>query len=537
MQFSKRLLFPQQNFFESSCNTSKSKGSYNTMQFVLRLSDDVRAALDNQHLDYERIQATSTAIHENIHWWQHMGSNFGFIFSLAYPAFSHISEKNFRNIIDQGLTYKSIIKFDEQYFSQNGVTDLTDINVILNNYHDLEYAKMFALDNTSIQAILKDKRFFLHIGHCYQILWSSVIHTVAGTIDKDHKLLPNTDRWIGGFKYLELKNEPGFVVDAERHFISPLGIKAIFEGQAIFNQMQYLGAALNKGLTLKDFENAGMLFGIYREAFDLFLHITNLDAPTHVLDSKIALFLLVCDLAINPTNGFPIDVYDFENFIVKNDPGMRFSLLCKTISASPKEYLSIIKSYSKGEYISLSSKLSELIGCKCPYESIKNVLEWSKEEAVQKVLDEEKELRFQVENLPIRLLFSKYYRFQEDKFKYPNAFCWFGLHATGTNGDVSFITVDELYNKHHALFINDYDGEIKPVIFKNRSEENTKESFDTFYFFNILYDLLHKWVHEEGKFQFDYKWLANQRAESFIPIIKSNFKKHFNFEMDDIKVL
>ena len=63
------------------------------------------------------------------------------------------------------------------------------------------------------------------------------------------------------------------------------------------------------------------------------------------------------------------------------------------------------------------------------------------------------------------------------------------------------------------------------------------ESFNTFYNFNILYDLTMKWVYEEGKFNLDYKWIANKRAESFIPFVEDGFKKLFGISMSDITIL
>ena len=537
MQLSKHLLFSEEEFdYNSILNGTTVKGSYSTTQFVVRFRDDIRTALRSRESDFETIQANSTSIHENIHWWQHIGSNFGFLFSLAYPAFAHTSKQNLDNIISQGLTYKSILKFDKEYYQKNGKSDIEDINIILNNYHDLEYAKEFALDNKNIKKIKEDRRFFLNIGHCYHVLWDSTINIIASTIDPKYHFLPNPNNWIENFELLTEKKIPGFVVDAPS-VISYIGIKAIYEGQAMFNQMQYLTVALNKDLTYSNFEDVGMLHGVYIEAFELFLNITGLRKPINLLDPIVGLFLLVCDLSINPNNGFPLEIYDFEKFIIKNDPGIRFTLITAFIAKNIEKYIGKLNSYSKEEYIYLSKELSEGINCSCPYESINIVLEWSKSKEVEQVLHEEIEMKFSNENFPIRLMFSKYYRFQEDKFKYPNVLCWFGYHATSQNPNLDFKIVDSLYKKHHALFIDDYDGEIKPTIFENRTEENIKNTFNKFYEFNILYDLILKWIYEEGEFKFDYKWLANERSASFIPFVKEGFKKQFGISLDDISVL
>jgi len=536
-KLSKKLLFTEESWdYDSALNGTSIKGSYSTMQFVLRLRDDIREALNkNDVTDSEKIQATSTAIHENIHWWQHIGSNFGFIYSLAYPAFSHVTKENLSNLISQNLTFKSILKFGKQYYDKYQKADIPDLNVVLNNYHDIQYAKEFAFDNKSLKTIIEDRRFFLHIGHCYHILWSSTVHTIAATIDQQYSFLPKTELWLEKFRKLSEDQVAGFYIDSPMN-ISPIGIRAIFEGQAMYNQMQYLSVA-NRDLIYDDFINAGMLHGIYKEAFELFLYITKIDKPINMLDSTVGLYLLVCDLAINPNNGFPLDIYDYKNFVTNNDPGLRFIYLCSTISRNPEKYQSMIKDYSKEEYLFLSKELSESIGCKCSYESIDIVLNWANENEVRKLLEEEEELKFSPENLPIRLMFSKYFRFQEDKKKYPNVFCWFGYHANNVNRNVEFEIVDSIYKKHFALFLDDSDGEIKPTIFEGKKEENIMESFNMFYKFNILYDIVQRWVREEGEFKLDYKWIANKRAKDFIPTIKDEFKQQFNISIDDIKVL
>src|ERR1700735_5647445 len=74
-------------------------GMYETMRFVLRLSprnhelmETIEAGgFESGPIPSETIQAYSTYIHETIHWWQHVGSTSGLLFSLSYLAQSHSS--------------------------------------------------------------------------------------------------------------------------------------------------------------------------------------------------------------------------------------------------------------------------------------------------------------------------------------------------------------------------------------------------------------------------------------------------------------
>lgn len=532
MMLQKDILFAQEEPLNNySLDGTSIKGSFNTMQFALRLRQDIRDARDSDFYP-ERTQANSTILHENIHWWQHIGSNFGFLFSLTYPAYIHYSLDHIHMIIKDNLLFKSLLKYDQEYYNKNGISNLENLNAIVNNYYDIEYAKLFALSNKNILEINKDKRFFLNIGHCYHVFWVATIHTLSNTIDKDYNFLPTTNSWSEQFIRLEKEKVDGFDIDSPLH-LTPIGIKAIYEGQAIFNQAQFLTGALNKELTYSDFENSGMFYGIYTEAFDYFIKLTNFSIPDNLLDPIVGLFLLTCDLSINPNNGFPLNIYDFENFITKNDPGIRFTLICKKISLKTEYYRNRIINYSKEEYITLSKELSESIDCICPYESISEVLKWGNQNLIKQILKEEDKADYIQENLVIRIMFSKYFRFQEDKFKYPNILCWAGYHLSNKNSN--FDIANSLYKKHHALFMDDNDGEIKATIFEDKQEEKLLESFNNFYAYNILYDLTLKWVTEDGEFKYDYKWLAGERAKTFTNTIKENFKKQFGINIDSIK--
>ena len=92
-----------------------------------------------------------------------------------------------------------------------------------------------------------------------------------------------------------------------------------------------------------------------------------------------------------------------------------------------------------------------------------------------------------------------------------------------------------LFDKHIALFTDDSsDGEIKPILKKNICQENLYNTFNVFYQNTILYEIILKWVSEEGKFKLDYKWLFNQRNEENIPFIKRLFKDHFEIDLEEI---
>lgn len=532
MKFDSNLINTKE---QDSLNYNSSyRGCYNTLQFVIKLREDVRFHLnEEEEITPEKFQAFSTYLHENIHWWQHIGSTFGFLLSSSFPSFATSSYDQLKKLIEKDIAYKSLINYEDNYYDEKGKSDIRELNILVNNFYDLEYARRFSLDNKNIHEIIKDRRFFLSVGHSYMILWTNSIFAFSETFDKEYEILPNINDWIPKFDKLKNDRIKGFHTDSD-YEISPLGIKAIFEGQSVFNQVIYLKNVFGKNkLIFKDFVENGMLHGIYLEAFDIFLKIIDEERPFFLDDALIGLFLLVCDISINPNNGFPIDIYDDENFITKNDPGLRFIQISNVIRNEKGYYLNRCKDLTKKTYVELCKLINRKIGCRCSYATIKDVLDWRENDKIKKLLEEERLYRYEDANMPFRLFFSKFIRFQVDKYENPHYLCWIGHHIANAKTRV----VIELFEKHTALFIDSEDGEIKPIIQKDVSEENLYYTFNKFYQHTIFYELILKWISETGGFKLDYKWLLNKRNEESLPIIKEEFKAHFGIGLEDIKVV
>ena len=82
-------------------------------------------------------------------------------------------------------------------------------------------------------------------------------------------------------------------------------------------------------LVMNDFYTDYFLYGIYQEAFDAYIEYTQFPEPENVDSPQVAIFLLVCDLALNPGRGFPFPITAYEEFINDVDPSTRFFNLCK----------------------------------------------------------------------------------------------------------------------------------------------------------------------------------------------------------------
>ncbi len=119
----------------------------------------------------------------------------------------------------------------------------------------------------------------------------------------------------------------------------------------------------------------GYLSGIYVEAFESFLKLSESNWPELLEGPLVALFLLISDLAINPTRGVPINIEGFENFIRDVDVGVRFTLLCSAVVKLP-HLKQAITEYSKREYISVSKDLVTAVGYDDPITGLSAVCRW-----------------------------------------------------------------------------------------------------------------------------------------------------------------
>lgn len=496
------------------------RGLYHSMQFVLRLRPDIHKLLDatengihaSSKYDFETVQAFSTYLHETTHWWQHIGSTSGLLLSFSYPAQAHINHEFLMEYIKHTGLKKPIIKYNEGNAVDYKPTDkeFLAINPILNNFHDIEFFKSLVVQPKSAPSVVNDK-LFESVGHSFHIAYSSFVAILSASFDRELKFLPKADVWHNGFKVLRDNKAPNHCY-GEPARISPIGLIDLYEGQARFTQMQYLFYSSGESLEWEDFENLGMLKGVYYSAFESFLALTESEKPKDLGSPLIALFLLVLDIANNPGEGFPFDIKSYANFIDSTSPGVRFINLCNTIKNKHPEFKTLIVNYSSSEYYQVTTVLSAAIGSPSPLDIAQEVCRWAKSEnSLIELMKEEELFDFSEVNLPIRLLFSRFIRFQQDKLQNPSYFCWTGVYSAGEK------VTDEslgLFLEHQSLFSDKADGDIYPRKFPGKDEAKVQKAFDSFYTWVATYDLCRQWIVGEGEFDYDYFWLSSKYSMS-----------------------
>lgn len=529
--------------FESCLNAH---GMYETMRFVLRLSPRNHELIDSlefgQHyvrdISSEALQAYSTYIHETMHWWQHVGSTSGLLLSLSYLSQTYSNIDKLREVIASFGLKKSLKRWTDEVLLREGHSaqaKLASANIAVNNALDVEYYKSYALRPKQNAPWLVKQQHFESIGHGYFIAYEQLVSMLSAAIDPDLLVLPYVKNWAENFARLKRERYEGFYWRSPVR-VPSVGLHAIYEGQARFIQLQYLNAMYAKPPSCQDWHDMGYLSGIYVEAFDQFLALSKSDWPEEINDPIIGLFLLVCDLAINPTRGFPLDIESFEDFITDVDVGVRFTRLSLAVANLP-HLRNAIQSYSREEYVEVSKQLTDEVGYDHPLAALEAVSLWiDQSPGLDRLMSEHKTFEFEQTNLPVRVFLSHFVSYARDKLLHPEFFCWPGVWMVGER--ISDQTT-ELWLRHLSLFSDRGD---KPGVYArnwpDRDEKNIKVMFDSFYGTMALYDLTRQWILKDGPFVCNYDWLTeNYSQEHADAWANDSFKQIYGVNLKDFDIL
>ena len=380
-------------------------------------------------------------------------------------------------------------------------------NIVANNFYDIEFFRELVSNPASVSRVIKDP-FFNWQGHCYEIGYSNIIGTIARSVDREFSVVPDARKWEPEFQKLREKKAEGWYLGSDIH-VAPLGTLQIFEGQARFAQLQYLYFSSQGKLTWEEIRARNMFTERYIKAFEEFLRLSELQWPVSVDDPIIGLFLLICDISINPGEGFPLPIQFFEAFVTDVSPGMRFLFLCRTVAKDRKAFATAIRNYSRDEYISVAEALTRPLLIHHPLLVSQTIAKWSDSNpAFKDLMARFKDFSFGPENLPVSLLLSQLISFNADKIHRPEFFCWPGAWMTGQRVSEEIVT---LFDRNSALFVDKEDDDsVFPRLHTDRSEEAVHRTFESFYQFNVTYDMTSQWISTPGPFKYDYGWLSSK---------------------------
>jgi len=244
-------------------------------------------------------------------------------------------------------------------------------NIAVNNTLDIGYYTQIAVHPRRAAELARSTPYFEGVGHSYLKAYGDVLGAIKGSCDFANDEFPDPTRWEPEWNRLRQQRCEGFV-HGSMPPLARVGLFAIFEGQARFSQMQFVASSGGPAL-LQAYREKHYFDSPYGDAFEEFLRLTGREWPERFDSPLVGLFLLICDLAINPTRGFPLDIEYFEDFIRDVDPGARFTILCLAAAKQP-ELAFAIQEFSAMEYEYVAMRLVERCGYDDPREALDAVI-------------------------------------------------------------------------------------------------------------------------------------------------------------------
>jgi hypothetical protein len=522
-------------------------GLYSTLQFVLRLSPRIHRILaatptsiyDSSQISFEQVQAFSTYLHETVHWWQHIGSTAGLILSLSHPVQSHGNFTHLKIFLREIGPKKSILKFarDNKPGDRISGGGSRATNFVVNTYKDVGFFQLIATRPELIREKgIGDDSLFENVGHSYYVTYANTLRLLIDQFDPDCEFLPDPRTWEPAFEALKKEKEEGFYLGSPIP-IPPVGLWQIFEGQARFVQLQYLHFGSGGEFEWDNARSLGMFSPIYVEAFKTFLELTESEWPESIDSPLVGLFLAVCDMTLNAGEGFPLPLVSPHTFITDNDPGTRFTFLCRMIALRAPHLKTAVKHYSRDEYIQVTEVLGNLLRTPTPLKIAQTVSDWSEtHDRLITLMEENRMFRFSDVDMPARLLFARYIAFNRDKALRPEVLCWPGAWLAGTRASAEG---ELIFCRNRALFLDkEEDDGIFPAELPDKDPTIVHETFTKFYGWIVNYDLISQWIIADGPFRYEYEWLSTAHDPAAVKDRTARGFEHvFHVHPDDFEIL
>jgi hypothetical protein len=195
-----------------------------------------------------------------------------------------------------------------------------------------------------------------------------------------------------------------------------------------------------------------------------------------------------------------------------------------------------VRKYSKQEYLELSSLLLDECGFRHPSEGWIEVERWIREiPEIEVLMQEHAKFAFTEENMVLRVMLSHFISFVSDKGEHPEVFCWPGHWKSS---ELNFDNTKSLWLKHLSLFSDREDnGGIFIRRFPGKDSKDLSQTLDTFFGYNLIYDLSRQWVLKDGDFVFDFGWLATTNdKDQWKKWAGDVFSKQYGVTLSDINV-
>lgn len=449
--------------------------------------------------------AFSTYLHEIIHWWQHVGTTTGLICGLSIPVQANATAFYLDTIGDtvkKPLLYNLESDDDEDESAVLAVT----------RWLEVEYGASFLLNHRLLIPRVRRFKYFESAGYCLLMTYANTIATLNTIFDPNGQQLPTIGHFLDCYQKFSQERFPDFV---PKELLFPaLSSLEIMEGQARISELQFRSLTYEP-LTWAEITERGYLRDTYGIAFETYLSLTQFPEPHYVQEPVVNLFLLICEIALNPGQGYATDISPDSHFVQDVHPGHRFLTLCMIAKSEPS-VLDEVKSVSLSGYHRVCDTLCSQAGWDTPVEIWKKIL--AKTGAMLHINELDTQLSegvFDPENVPIRFYFAEHRSILETKIQIPHFFCWPGYYLVHISDDHEEAeSIQEILRLHQPPFESTSLTVESISVRRSQFTSESKAKFVSDYFGSqVLYDLVRQWISQRGNFRMKYLWKPNLTEE------------------------
>ena len=512
-------------------------GQFDPMNCILYLDGDVSDALDasDGSPEFEVKDAGSpillpfsTFLHEIIHWWQHVGTTSGLFYGLSIPTQALSTAKylsEFGAELPKPLTHSVTNSLPSEHPALLSVL----------RWSELELGASLLFDPMTTSYTLRSRtRFYESLGHALLLTHISTMSAVASILDPGRRSLPDPDPWIDLYERFVKDERPCF---APREIIEfAIGLREIAEGQARVSEIQYRSLAYET-MTWSEVKARGLLSGVYATAFEEFLRLTGFDEPSYPIDASVNLFLLLCDISLNPAEGYADDIADDGKFVYRVHPGIRFLKLCD-LAKGNQGLLVGLKTLSAESYDVVAEALCGDAGWPTPRETGRRALFRLERMSNWQQLQAQREAgNYGSRDAPIRFYFAEHHAFLKTKVELPHLFCWPAsfLTSKAESDPAEAEAVQEVLSWHMPPFLaSSLESGVDSVHLSRMAPEQRSQFVSDYFATQVLYDLVRQWISKPGRFEFGYRWKPALSGEEQ-SILRQRFDTSLGIRLADIR--
>jgi hypothetical protein len=505
-------------------------GSFDPLILSVTLAERIELGVPlGAEVTKERLFGWGTYLHENMHWYQCIGTTYGVMRLLSSMAQTFVLFRSSRLTSREAIA-KPLYKFLTDCPPSNQRVHRL-LNMAVNTWMDLEFTNAyFESPVLHAERIAKDP-FFVGIDHGALMYLQESVGLLTGCF-------PQSGRANSFIKGLRLRVADGLEnADAQKVVVPPVGASEIMESAARISEVQYLQHASGGRYSWTKYQRMGYLDSRYLSAFNLFLQATRLSVGDDPCSPVVNLFLLVCDIALNPTLGYPDVLNDTERFTKNWHPGFRFLKLCS--------YLRTVRNAKKWDSLSIAEDFEEFtnevcsaVGFDGPVCVANKCIELLGSFGVETIVQQVTRYETRLPNLPVRYVIGKHAMAMKERTKLP---FFPSMPASFVEGDLEYQeSIDRVMASLDPPFVRRKNRGIEPVLPRYAEyDEGVLRTFQSsFTKWLLILSLGRQLAARRGPFVYALPWVdSSKTADELSSVVAEDFGAASGYSPVEINIL